>query len=415
MWHMLTHQLLSRLIARGALDVRFPDGTRHRYGQGTPVAAMRIANTATLAALLADPDMALGEGYTAGHITLEAANGADEGARLRDTLALFIANRAAGHLPGWARGADGARRAAARLVQRNAPGAARRNVAHHYDLSDDLYARFLDPEMHYSCAYYPHPDMGLEAAQAAKARHIAGKLLLKPGMEVLDIGCGWGAMARHLARERGARMTGITLSQNQLARARARAAAEGLGAQARFRLADYRHIAGRYDRIVSVGMFEHVGLPNYQTYFARIAGLLAENGVALVHTIGRMGPPDANSGWISRHIFPGSHVPSLSQLARPIEQAGLWLTDLEIWRGHYARTLRDWRTRFEAAAPEIEATHGARFIRMWRYYLAACEAGFEAGRLCVFQLQLARRQDAVPGARDYLYTAHAPRGLAAAE
>ncbi len=288
---------------------------------------------------------------------------------------------------------------------------ARANVAHHYDLSARLYDLFLDADRQYSCAYFARPDMSLEEAQLAKKRHIAAKLLLRPGMRVLDIGCGWGGMALTLARDYGVQVTGVTLSEEQLKLARERAAKAGLSDRAEFHLMDYRDVEGPFDRIVSVGMFEHVGVPHYRAYFAKVQALLAEDGVALIHTIGRSQPPGSTSPWIDRYIFPGGYVPSLSEAMSAVEKAGLVTADIEVWRLHYAETLRHWHDRFVARQDEARALYDARFCRMWRYYLIASELTFRLNAQVVFQLQLARRQEAVPLTRDYLYPADRRTGL----
>ena len=335
--------------------------------------------------------------------------------RLEDLMRVLVRNREIGAIPSWVRAGYRARFHIRRFLQKNAPRAARANVAHHYDISDDLYRLFLDADMQYSCAYFARPDMTLEEAQAAKKKHIASKLCLSPGMRVLDIGCGWGGMALTLARDYGAHVTGITLSDNQCKAARARAAAAGLADQVKFEIRDFRHVEGPFDRIVSVGMFEHVGVPNYDAYFRRVSELLTPEGVALIHTIGRSGPPIPHSPWLHKYIFPGGYVPSLSEVAPSLEQAGLWQSDIEVWRLHYALTLREWLERFEANAQKIEAMYDARFVRMFRYYLTICIMGFEEQPQCVYQFQLARRRDAVPLTREYLYGRGAPYRQAAAE
>lgn len=322
---------------------------------------------------------------------------------LDEVLTILIRNRDKGGLPLWLLMADRMRFHTRRFIQRNAPRTARQNVAHHYDISDDLYRLFLDEDMQYSCAYFRDDAMTLEEAQAAKKAHIAAKLQLEPGMRVLDIGCGWGGMALTLARDYGCEVTGITLSENQLATAQKRADAAGLSNRIHFNLQDYRYTKGIFDRIVSVGMLEHVGVPNFDTYFGRVAELLEPDGVALIHTIGQSGPPRAHSSWINKYIFPGGYVPSLSELAPALERSGLWQCDIEVWRLHYAKTIRHWRDRFDAHLAEITTMHDDRFVRMFRYYLTVCILAFEHQMQAVYQFQLAHKRDAVPLSRDYLY------------
>ena len=401
MWKSTLDKLLHRLVVEGRLEVTWADGSVSTYGRDTTAVAparARLTDPAHYRALCLSPVMAFGEGYMDGQVEV-----APDG--LYDLVALFTRNmHGRGQLPAWVRAMQDLRRRMNRFLQRNDPRRARRNVAHHYDLSDDLYGLFLDADMQYSCAYFARPDMTLDEAQEAKKAHIAAKLRLVPGCRVLDIGCGWGGMALTLARDHGARVTGVTLSQNQVETARRRAEAAGLSDRVEFRLADYRKLDESFDRIVSVGMLEHVGLPQYDTYFAKVHDLLAPDGVALIHTIGQVAPPRPTSDWLAKYIFPGGYVPSLSELAPPIERAALWATDIEVLRGHYARTLNHWRQRFEAALPQVRAMNGERFIRMWRFYLVACEATFAQARQGVFQFQLSHAQDAVPLTRDYLYT-----------
>ncbi|HEY5413059.1 MAG TPA: cyclopropane-fatty-acyl-phospholipid synthase family protein [Caulobacteraceae bacterium] len=299
------------------------------------------------------------------------------------------------------------------IRQANSRAAARRNVAHHYDLSTDLYRRFLDADMQYSCAYFSHPGMTLEEAQAAKKAHIAAKLDLRPGLRVLDIGCGWGGMALTLARDYGVDVTGITLSQEQLLIARQRASDTGLADRVRFELIDYRDVEGVFDRIVSVGMFEHVGVPNYAPFFERVAELLADDGVALVHSIGCKDPPGVSDPFIRKYIFPGGFIPSLSQVTPAIEPTGLWVTDIEVLRLHYAETLRHWRERFAAEREAIAAVYDERFCRMWEFYLAISELGFRAGSCMVMQMQLTKRVDVLPTARNYMVEVEAAGAMVA--
>ena len=288
-------------------------------------------------------------------------------------------------------------------------------MAHHYDLSYDLYRRFLDADMQYSCAYFPYPGASLEEAQAAKKAHLAAKLNLGPGQKLLDIGSGWGGLGLTLAEHiPDGQVLGVTLSQEQLAVARARAEAKGENSRVRFELCDYRDVTGPFDRIVSVGMFEHVGRPHYQEFFDHIARLLAEDGVALIHSIGRRNPPGITQPWIAKYIFPGGYIPALSEVLPAIERAGLWVTDIEILRLHYAETLREWRKRFNAQRAEIAEIYDERFCRMWDSYLACSEVGFRHVGMMNFQVQLTKRVDALPLTRDYIAEAEAPCGAPSA-
>jgi cyclopropane-fatty-acyl-phospholipid synthase len=290
------------------------------------------------------------------------------------------------------------------LDQYNPAARAQKNVAHHYDLNGRLYSLFLDRDRQYSCAYFPRGDETLEAAQLAKKRHIAAKLCLdRPDLRVLDIGCGWGGLALTLARDHGARVTGITLSREQLTEARARALAEGLEDRVSFELMDYRSVSQQFDRIVSVGMFEHVGVGYYKTFLDTVARALTPNGVALLHSIGRMEGPGATNAWIDKYIFPGGYSPALSEVLPAVERSRLVATDIEILRLHYAQTLRHWRWRFAANRDTIASIYDERFCRMFEFYLSSSELAFRRGGNMVFQIQLAARQDAVPLTRDYLY------------
>ena len=397
MWTALLDRMARRLIRHGQLTITFPNGDTRVYGTGAPRAALKINTDATLRALCVQPELALGEGYMDG--TIEIGGNAE----LEALLTLLLHNRRPGAFPGYIRAFERLRFHARAWIQRNSSKTAKANVAHHYDISDDLYRLMLDADMQYSCAYFRDPAMTLEEAQTAKKHHIAAKLRIEPGMRVLDIGCGWGGMALTLARDYGAQVTGVTLSENQLATARSRAETAGLSDKITFRLMDYRDLTDRFDRIVSVGMLEHVGLPHYDDYFSKVADLLAEDGIALIHSIGRVSSPMAHSPWIHKYIFPGGYVPSLSELAPALERSGLWQTDIEVWRLHYALTLREWRKRFDANLDTVRGWYDDRFIRMWRYYLTACIMGFEQQEQCVYHLQLAHKRDAVPLTRDYLY------------
>lgn len=395
MWQKLFEKFLDNMMVRDRLRVTLPDGTIRDHGPATgETVEIAITTDAALRALCLNPELALGETYMDGTLRIDD---------LDDFFRVILRNREAGTMPAWVNMTNRARFHLRRFIQRNAPSRARQNVAHHYDISDDLYRTFLDRDMQYSCAYFTDPHMSLEDAQAAKKAHIARKLCIEPGDRVLDIGCGWGGMALTLARDYDCHVTGITLSDNQLATARARARAEGLEDRVTFRKQDYRDVQERFDRIVSVGMLEHVGVPNYGTYFETVARLLSPDGVALIHTIGRSAPPMPHSAWLNKYIFPGGYIPSMSELARPLEASGLWQCDIEFWRLHYAMTLRHWRTRFEANVDAIRRAHDDRFIAMFRYYFAICITAFEQQMQGVYQFQLSHRRDAVPLTRDYLY------------
>ena len=289
-----------------------------------------------------------------------------------------------------------------RFMQHNTLGRARRNVAHHYDLSGELYDLFLDADRQYSCAYFEHPGDDLETAQENKKRHIAAKMLLKPGHKVLDIGSGWGGLGLYLAGLTGAEVHGVTLSAEQHEVSQQRASELGLDDRVKFSLRDYRHETGTYDRIISVGMFEHVGVGHYDEFFGKVRDLLAPDGVALLHTIGRADEPGTAHPFTRKYIFPGSYAPALSEVMAPIQRSGLFVTDIEILRLHYAETLRHWRQRFLANLDRARALYDDRFCRMWEFYLAGVEVSFRCMDMVVFQIQLARRQDAVPLTRDYI-------------
>ncbi len=403
---VLLDKMLRSVIRTGTLSLTFPDGRQARFGDGTgrPM-AVTIHDPRLPGRILRSPDMALGDGYMDGAYTI-----ADDD--LPGFLALLLGNAAQGKADWWRYPLARAQRLLRTVNQINPAARSKANVAHHYDLSGALYDLFLDADRQYSCAYFKSPDDTLEQAQAQKKAHIAAKLRLTPGLRVLDIGCGWGGMAITLARDHGCHVTGVTLSEEQHAVACARVAAAGLADRVDIRLQDYRAVTGPFDRIVSVGMFEHVGRPHYAAYFTQVQALLAPDGVALIHTIGRAGRPSITSPWITRHIFPGGYVPALSEVMPAIQDTGLWTTDIEVWRLHYAETLRHWRLRFEVNIDAVTAMYDARFCRMWRYYLVASEMTFRHYRQCVFQFQLAHRQDAVPLTRDYLY-APQPTGIGA--
>ncbi|WP_293904924.1 cyclopropane-fatty-acyl-phospholipid synthase family protein [Phenylobacterium sp.] len=383
--------VLEGVVREGDLTLKLPGGGTLRLGDGAgPRLVARITSGLWAARIAAKPGLGVGEAYMDGGLVLEDGE-------IGQFIDLIGANAKFKK-----RGKRGLRRWLRRaLREANDRVAARRNAAHHYDLSYDLYRRFLDEDMQYSCAYFERPDMTLEEAQLAKKRHVAAKLLLKPGQRVLDIGCGWGGMAMTLAEEAGVEVNGVTLSVEQLAVAQRRAEARGLASRARFSLTDYRDVTQTYDRIVSVGMFEAVGRPNYQTFFDGVARLLTDDGVALIHSIGRPESGVTNA-WIDKYIFPGGYSPALSEVMPAIERAGLIVTDVEILRLHYAETIRHWRQRFAAVRSEIVELYDERFCRMFEFYLGIAEQSFRARRQFNFQLQLAKRVDAVPITRDYI-------------
>jgi cyclopropane-fatty-acyl-phospholipid synthase len=402
MWTWLLERMLSGLVRQGTLILHMPDGKTLRLGDGgPPKVEVSLTDPALPRRLVLNPDMALGEGYMDGTVVIENDD-------LYGMLSLLLAN-AAFAPRNWREWTMKLHRLMRWVEQFNPADRSKRNVAHHYDLSGELYDLFLDEDRQYSCAYFRQADFTLEEAQSAKKHHIAKKLLIEPGMTVLDIGCGWGGLALTLARDYGARVLGVTLSEEQHKVAVQRARDAGLEDQVEFRLCDYRSVSGQFDRVVSVGMFEHVGVPQYRTYFRTVHDRLAPEGIALIHTIGRPTPPGATSPWITKYIFPGGYCPSLSETMAAMEKEHLYEADVEIWRLHYAETLRNWYDRFMANIDQAKALYDERFCRMWRYYLIASELTFRHNNQCVFQIQLAHKQDAVPLTRDYLYADVAER------
>ncbi len=399
---MLLAKILRRLLRTGTLTLVDAAGRSHRVegGQGGPDVTIRFNDHATPMRLALSPRLAIGEAYMDGRLTV------DDG-RLVEFLDLLGRNMAAMERSWWLTWSFRLQRLTRWIQQRNPIGRAQRNVAHHYDLNGALYALFLDRDRQYSCAYFPNPEATLEVAQAAKKRHILAKLRVEPNHKVLDIGSGWGGLGLYIARESGADVTGVTLSSEQHAVSTQRAATEGQGTRVNFKLQDYRLETQRYDRIVSVGMFEHVGAVHYDEYFSKVRDLLSEDGVMVLHSIGRMEPPGGTNPWIRKYIFPGGYTPALSEVLASIERAGLWVTDIEILRLHYAETLRHWRDRFMQNREEVKRLAGLddRFCRMWEFYLAACEMSFRHMNQMVFQIQIAKRVDTVPLTRDYMYDA----------
>jgi cyclopropane-fatty-acyl-phospholipid synthase len=383
--------LLEQIVRQGDLTLKLPGGRELRLGDGSgPKLVARITSPMWAARIAAKPGLYVGEAYMDGGLVLEQG-GIDE---FIDLIGSSAENQKKKRRP-FRRWLKRTLREANDRVQ------ARRNVAHHYDLSYELYRRFLDEDMQYSCAYFARPDMTLEEAQLAKKRHIAAKLVLEPGQKVVEIGCGWGGLALSLVEEAGVEVDAITLSVEQLKVAQARAEAKGLAQKARFSLTDYRDLKGTYDRVLSVAMFEAVGRPNYQEYFDGVARLMKDDGVALIHSIGRTEPGVTNA-WIDKYIFPGGYSPSLSEVLPAIERAGLMVTDVEILRLHYAETLRHWRQRFRAVRSEIAELYDERFCRMWEFYLGIAEQSFRARRQYIWQIQLTKRVDVLPITRDYI-------------
>jgi cyclopropane-fatty-acyl-phospholipid synthase len=394
---MLLKHLLRALVKEGRLDLIDAKGRRHRFGnEDGPAVTVRLHDRALHRKLLTNPKLHFGEAYMDGSMTIEAGT-------LYDLLDLVTRNL------------DHVERHPLQALQtllaralhyvhtHNPIGRAQRNVAHHYDLSDTLYDLFLDRDRQYSCAYFATDNDSLELAQLNKKRHIASKLLLEPGQRVLDIGSGWGGLGLFLAEAEKVEVTGVTLSAEQHKVSEQRAREAGLEDRVRFDLRDYRLQRGSFDRIVSVGMFEHVGTKHYLEFFRKIKELLTDDGVMLLHSIGRMEPPGTTNPWMRKYIFPGGYTPALSEVLRAIEEVGLWVTDIEILRLHYAKTLREWNRRFQENRDRIRQLYDERFCRMWEFYLQGSEVAFRNLGQMVFQIQLAKHQDAVPLTREYMF------------
>tara|TARA_B100001123_G_scaffold375167_1_gene440982 strand:+ start:1627 stop:2853 length:1227 start_codon:yes stop_codon:yes gene_type:complete len=393
---MLLNHLLQAVIRKGSLTVIDSKGRRHTAsGEPGPNVIVRLNNPKLNYELFFNPHLRVGEAFMDGDLTVENGD-------IYDFLELVIMNFGWGHghwlqalIARW-------RLLTRRIAQYNPISTAKQNVAHHYDLSDTLYDLFLDRDRQYSCAYYENPEDSLDTAQDNKKRHIAAKLLLEPSNRVLDIGSGWGGLALYLSEVSGADVTGITLSNEQHKVSEDRASKAGSSSRVRFKLCDYRDVEGQFNRIVSVGMFEHVGVGHFREFFSKVYDLMTDDGVMLLHTIGRADGPGSTNPWLRKYIFPGGYVPALSEILPVIEQARLYVTDIEILRLHYAETLKDWRSRFNKNREKIESIYDARFCRMWEFYLAGCEANFRYGGIVVFQLQLSKALSAVPLTRDYI-------------
>ena len=393
---MLAAALLQRLVREGQLTVIDADDRSHIFGAGgLPSVRIRLKDRALHHRLFLDPQLAFGEAYMDGTLVIEDG-------RIEDLLALLFYNLSRFGSHPMITLANTLRYLLRRHFQFNPARRAKQNVAHHYDLSDALYKLFLDSDRQYSCAYFATPADSLEAAQEQKKRHIAAKLRLSPGQRVLDIGSGWGGLALYLARAAETEVLGITLSEEQLKAAQERALGSGLAPRVNFALKDYRNVTGSFERVVSVGMFEHVGVGHYHAFFKKIRSLLTQDGVALLHTIGRSDGPGVTSPWIRKYIFPGGYTPALSEILPAIEQAGLMVSDVEVLRLHYAETLAEWLRRFRGHWAEIAALYDERFCRMWEFYLAGAEMGFRHQGLVVFQIQMVKQVDALPITRDYM-------------
>lgn len=393
----LLDKMLARAVEFGRLEVIDASGARHVY-EGSPGLRMtvRLKDAKLQQKILINPELYVGEAYMDGQLVIEEGS-------LRDFLTLFADNRTSFRGQPHQKLVRGITKKLKRFLQRNSVKKSQENVRHHYDLSNEFYKLWLDRDMLYSCAYFASPNDTLEQAQQNKLRHIAAKLDLKPGQRVLDIGCGWGGMALYLAKVCDVEVLGITLSTEQLAFAREEAKRRGLDKTTTFELMDYRQVQGHFDRIVSVGMFEHVGVAQFDTYFGKIKELLTDDGLALLHSIGRKGGPGQTGAWVRRYIFPGGYSPALSETLQSIERTGLWVTDIEILRLHYAKTLRMWEERFQSHRSAIAEMMDERFCRMWEFYLIASELAFSHGKHMNFQIQLTKDVRAAQLTRDYMF------------
>jgi cyclopropane-fatty-acyl-phospholipid synthase len=392
------HDLLSKIIKIGTLTVRGSGGEHHYGGGGGRSVAIRFTDPAAERELLRDPQLKLGELYMDGRFLVEEGDIYEFLALIKDNtleegLTFGIVVRSIGRM------------IASQFRNRVPINHNRRNVAHHYDLDERLFSLFLDKDWQYSCAYFNPPGVSLDEAQMAKKRHIVAKLLAEPGHKALEIGSGWGGMAMYLSESSGVDVTGITLSTAQLKISRERAAKRGLAHSVRFELQDYYHLppTKSYDRIVSVGMFEHVGRLNYSRFFRKVNDVLADDGVMVLHSIGQPYPAIYNNPWIEKYIFPGGYIPSIAEVLPAIEKAGLLLSDIEILPMHYAHTLRQWRERFLANRDRVKSLYDERFVRMWEFYLAGSEMAFTHESFFIFQMQIVKKRTAVPDNRDYIY------------
>ena len=394
---MMLASFVRRVLEWGKLTIVDAYGRRHEIrGRDGPEVTIRLHDRALHHRLAINPHLHLGEAYMEGEVTIEQGT-------LFDFLDICTSNQGTFLAKSWlGRTTKRLDLFFRRLHQYNPAKRARANVAHHYDLSDTLYELFLDGDRQYSCGYFTHPHDDIDKAQRDKKRHLAAKMLLRPGQRVLDIGSGWGGLALFLSESADCDVLGITLSREQLQVSEARARQAGRSGRIRFELKDYRDQTGSFDRIVSVGMFEHVGVNHYDAFFGKVRDLLADDGVAILHSIGRMDGPGATNAWFRKYIFPGAYAPALSEVVPAIERAGLWITDIEILRLHYAETLRCWRRRFQDNHARVAKLYDERFCRMWEFYLTGAELMFRRLGGMVFQIQMAKRWDGVPLTRDYI-------------
>lgn len=394
---MLLARILNSTFHWGELTIVDAHGNRHRFtGEVGLTSTIRLHDPHLHYSLAIFPSLMFGEAYMDGTLTIEEGH-------LSDFLAIAVANMYAFDQHWSQRLKNLISQSFKGLAQYNLAFRARQNVAHHYDLSGRLYDLFLDADCQYSCAYYQHPRDSLERAQDNKKWHIATKLMLEPRMHILDIGSGWGGLAIFLAQQENVEVTGVTISEEQHKLSNERAAKAGLSDRVRFLLKDYRDLSGEFDRIVSVGMFEHVGVTHYGEYFRKCRDLLSPDGVTLLHSIGRSSGPGITAAWIQKYIFPGGYSPALSEVLPSIEKSGLKVTDVEVLRLHYAETLKEWRHRFVQNWEEVSSLYDERFCRMWNFYLAGSEAVFRYGDHVVYQIQMAHNHDAVPLTREYIY------------
>ncbi len=392
---MIIKSVLSRVIRKGNLTWIQHDGNVHHYGDGSgELIKIRTTKDFSEVKLLLNPSLQFGESYMNGSLIME------EG-RIHDLLKLLFSNSKI-DVDHWIMDVSRTVRfILSKFNVGNYLSKSKKNVAHHYDLSDQLYDLFLDKDRQYSCAYFNSPNDTLDQAQTNKKELIAKKLLLEKGQNVLDIGCGWGGMASFLSKRSDVNVKGITLSEEQIQYANKRKQTESLH-NVEYKLQDYRKVNETYDRIVSVGMFEHVGTKHYQDFFNKVYDLLNDTGVALIHTIGRLSKPSTNDPWIEKYIFPGGYIPALSETVSKIEKSGLSMTDIQILKFHYAETLKRWRYNFYDNIDKVKEIYDEKFCRMWDFYLSSSQASFEESTLVVFQLQLSKNKKTVPDKRDYM-------------